>query len=167
MSKLKRMTTKPFDELYTPEEAVKMLLPYIPTNIKVIWEPTAIDDSKIVKVLQDAGYKVIKSHIKDGQDFFTYEPDEYDMIITNPPFSLKDKFLKRAYELNKPFMMLLPITALEGQARSEMFRQSGVQVIVPNKRFNFMKDRKGSWFQTSWFCSGVNLKSDLVFVNIK
>lgn len=48
-----------FDELYTPNEAVEMILPYIPKEVKTIWECTAIKESKIVKVLRDAGYNVI------------------------------------------------------------------------------------------------------------
>lgn len=155
-----------FDELYTPKEAVDMIIKYIPIGVKTIWEPTAIEDSKIVSVLQDNGYKVITSHIKDGQDFFEYEPDDYDMIITNPPYSKKDKFLERGFNLKKPFMMLLPITTLEGKARGEMFIKNKIQVIIPNKRFNFKPDKKGAWFQTSWFCYGVGLYNDINFVKM-
>ena len=31
-----------FDELYTPREAVESILPFIPKNVKTIWECTAI-----------------------------------------------------------------------------------------------------------------------------
>ena len=90
------------------------------------------------------------------------------MIITNPPYSKKDKFLKRAYFLEKPFMFLLPITTLEGIARGAMFDKYGIQLIIPNKRFNFKPEKKsGAWFQTSWFCNNINLKKDLNFVNLK
>lgn len=126
-----------FDEIYTPEEAVKMILQYIPKDIKTIWECTAIKESKIVKVLEEAGYNVVTSHIYNGQDFFKYEPENYDMIITNPPYSLKNKFLERAYNLKKPFMLLLPLTALEGIKRGKLFSKNGVQILIPNKRFNF------------------------------
>ena len=156
-----------FDELYTPEEAVNMILPYIPENIKTIWECTAIKESKIVKVLRDKGFNVITSHIEDSKDFLKYEPDNYDMIISNPPYSLKNKFLKRAFELNKPFMFLLPLTTLEGIDRGNMFNKNKIQVLIPNKRFNFIPDKNsGAWFQTSWFCSKCNLKNDLNFINI-
>ena len=43
----------------------------------------------------------------------------FDMIITNPPYSLKDEFIKKCYEWNKPFCLLLPITAFERKARKE------------------------------------------------
>lgn len=156
-----------FDELYTPTEAVEMIIDYIPKDVKIIWEPTAIKESKIVSVLQSKGYIVISSHIDDDKDFLEYEPDEYDMIITNPPYSKKDKFLQRGFDLKKPFMMLLPITTLEGKLRSSMFNDNKIQLLIPNKRFNFKPDKKGAWFQTTWFCYNVNLTNDINFVKLK
>jgi hypothetical protein len=157
-----------FDELYTPQEAVEMLLPHIPENVKVIWECTAIKESKIVSVLKNAGYEVITSHIEDGEDFFKYQPEHFDMIITNPPYSLKDKFLKRAFDLEKPFIFLLPLTTLEGIERGRMFSEKKIQMLIPNKRFNFKPEKKsGAWFQTSWFCHGCNLENDLNFIDLK
>jgi hypothetical protein len=145
-----------------------MIIPFIPKNVKTIWECTAIKESKIVQVLRNHGYNVITSHIEDGQDFFEYEPEQYDMIITNPPYSIKDKFLNRAYELNKPFMFLLPLTTLEGITRGKMFNEKGIQVLIPNTRFNFKPDKNSSaWFQTSWFCGGCNLSKDLNFIDLK
>lgn len=155
-----------YDELYTPNEAIEMLLPYIPKKIKTIWECTAIENSNIVKVLENHNYKVIKSHIENGDDFLKYEPNHYDMIITNPPYSMKDKFLKRAFELNKPFAFLLPITTLEGLSRGKMFNEYGIQLLIPNKRFNFKPTKSGAWFQTSWFTWGFNLNNDLNFIKV-
>ena len=156
-----------FDELYTPEIAIEMLLPYIPKNVKTIWECTAIKESKIVKVLKANGYNVITSHIEDGFDFLNYEPEQYDMIITNPPYSLKNKFLKRAFELNKPFAFLLPLTTLEGIERGKMFDKNNIQLLIPNKRFNFKPEKNsGAWFQTSWFTYKLKLERDLNFVSL-
>lgn len=171
MSKLKTLinyiNSGSFDELYTPEIAVNMILPYIPKG-SVIWECTAIKESKIVKVLRENGFKVITSHINEEQNFFNYEPKEhYDIIITNPPYSLKDNFLERAFQLNKSFMYLLPLTALEGDNRSKLYQKYGnIQLLIPNKRFNFIEEKKGSWFQTSWFCYKMNFKKDLNFISL-
>ena len=77
-----------FDELYTPKEAVECILPYIPDGVKIIWECTAIENSEIVNVLKANGFEVIRSHLNDGLDFFEYEPQQYDLIITNTPYSL-------------------------------------------------------------------------------
>lgn len=156
-----------YDELYTPEEAIECIIDYIPDGVKIIWEPTSIVDNNITKVLKKNGYTIINSHIKDGYDFLEYEPDKYDMILTNPPYSIKDKFLERGFQLNKPFMFLLPITSLEGKYRNSLYRDNNIQLIVPNKRFNFIEGKKGSWFQTSWFCGNCNLEKDLNFIEVK
>lgn len=104
------------DELYTPSYAVEPLVKYLPKG-KTIWECTDFGESQITKVLKDNGYNVVSTHKKDF-DFLKDSPDfEWDMIVTNPPYTLKDEFLERAYSYNKPFAMLLPITALEGVKR--------------------------------------------------
>ena len=52
-------------------------------------------------------------------------------------------------------MLLLPLTALEGKERTKLYRKYGIELIVLDKRINFMKEKKNVWFNTSWFCSGV------------
>ena len=149
-----------YDELYTPEYAIFPLLKYLPKNIK-IWECTDYGESNITKVLKNNGYKVISTHKKDF-DFLNGETDfEFDMIITNPPYSLKDEFLKKCYEYNKPFALLLPLTSLEGINRGKMFNDKGIELIVLDKRVDF--NGKGScWYNTSWFCWNV-LPKQLIF----
>jgi len=156
----------PNDEFYTPREAVEMIITFIPKHVRIIWECTAIKESLIVEVLRSHGYDVIPSHINDDMDFLKYEPKQpYDMIITNPPYSIKDKFLKRAFDLKKPFMFLLPITTLEGLKRGKMFRENRIQLLIPDTRFNFKPGKNsGAWFQTSWFTHGLGLPKDLNFV---
>ena len=77
------------------------------------------------------------------------------MIATNPPYSEKDAFIRRCYELGKPWAMLMPLTALEGIARRGMFRNNGVGLLVLDRRVQFQAGRKGAWFNTSWFCHGL------------
>jgi hypothetical protein len=154
----------PNDEYYTPAAAVELILPFIPKSVKTIWECTAVKESQIVEVLRHNGYNVIPTHINEGFDYFRYEPEDYDIIITNPPYSCKDQFLQRAFNLGKPFMFLLPITTLEGFKRNKMFRDNRIQLIIPDRRFSFNSGGSGAWFQTSWFTSGLNLKNDLNFI---
>lgn len=78
----------------------------------------------------------MRSDISDGLDFFTYEPPEYDCIVSNPPFTQKDAVLKRLYELGKPFAVLLPLNSLQGVDRYKYFRQ-GVQILAFDKRIAF------------------------------
>ena len=151
------------DELYTPEYAIFPLLKYLPKNIK-IWECTDYGESNITKVLKNNGYEVISTHKKDF-DFLNDETDfEFDMIITNPPYSLKDEFIKKCYEYKKPFALLLPLTSLEGINRGKMYRENGIQLLVFDRRCNFIYDnaKKSNWFNTSWFCHNV-LPDKLIF----
>ena len=160
------------DELYTPKEAILPLIKYIEnlTHKKkdiVIWECTDFGNSEITKTFKEHGFpNVFGTHINEGFNFLNDEPNfEFDIIITNPPYSIKDKFIQRCYELNKPFCLLLPITTLEGMKRGEMFRKHGIEVLVLDKRINFMKSKKNCWFNTSWFCNNV-LNEKLIFEKV-
>ena len=142
------------DELYTPEEAIYPILKYLDKN-KTYWECTDFGESNIRKILVENGFKVIATK-KEEFDFLKDDPlFKFDVIITNPPYSLKNKFIKRCYELNKPFMLLLPITALEGKERGKLYKENGLELIILNKRINFMKSKNNVWFNTSWFCHKV------------
>lgn len=134
-------TDKASDEVFTPAYAVRPIIKYLDmfdTNATV-WCPFDMSNSKYVEVLAAAGYKVIHSHIDEGKNFFTYEPEEeYDIIISNPPFSIKDDILKRLDELGKPYAMLLPVPTLQGQTRFPYLKD--IQYLGFDKRINYYKD---------------------------
>jgi len=142
-------------------------LPYIPKEW-TIWECTDFGNSMITKALKSHGNKVISSHINDGINFLVDTPDfDFDCIITNPPYSLKTDFLRKAYELNKKFAFLLPITALESIERGKIFRQynNDLEVLVLDKRVEFYKSKNSIWFNTSWFCRQI-LPQQLIFTEL-
>jgi len=150
---------------YTPIEAVKILIPYLNKEM-IIWD-CAFGSGKLAEHLTKFGFKVFGDK---KTDFLNDEVREtYDIIITNPPYSIKDKFLKKAFELGKPFAFLLPTKALGEQKRGDMFRKYGIQLIVPNKRINFIipSKKQSPWFHASWFCYKLNLPHDLNFVELK
>lgn len=143
-----------YDELYTPSEAILPIIKYLDKN-KTYWECTDFGNSNITKILIENGFKVINTN-KSEIDFLNDKVDfEFDVIITNPPYSLKDEFIKKCYEYEKPFMLLLPITALEGKSRNKLYKEKGIELIILNKRINFMKEKNNVWFNTSWFCHQV------------
>ena len=123
------------DEFQTPPDALEPLLPYL-RPVWTIWEP-ACGKGYLVEGLRQAGHEVIGTDQKTGNDFLTWQPDDWHCIVTNPPFSLKNKFLQRAYSLGKPFAFLLPLTALESRRRQQLFRDHGVKVLLFDKRINF------------------------------
>ena len=154
-----------FDEIYTPSYAVEPLIEFLnKKNYKVVWECTDFGNSQITQYLKEQGFQVISTKI-DDLDFLKDTANfDFDIIITNPPYSLKDQFLKKVYEYKKPFALLLPLTALEGQARNKLYKANGIEVLVLNKRINFTGG-KGAWFNTSWFCKDL-LDKDLMFAEI-
>lgn len=142
------------DELYTPDEAVFPVLKYLDKD-KIYWECTDFGESNITKVLKKEGYKVVSTS-KEQLDFLKDTPNfNFDAIITNPPYSLKNEFITRCYEYGKPFLLLLPLTALEGKERNRLYKKYGIELIVLDKRINFMKYKKNVWFNTSWFCHNI------------
>lgn len=153
------------DELYTPEKAIYPILKYLDKEL-VYWECTDFGKSNITKVLKQKGFKVISTN-KEKLNFLEDKPNfQFDAIITNPPYSLKNQFLKKCYKYKKPFAMLLPITTLEGKERGKMYQDNGLELLVLDKRINFMPDKKNVWFNTSWFCWNV-LPQDLIFEEVK
>lgn len=153
------------NELYTPFYAVEPILKYLPKD-KIIWCPFDKEWSAFTTLLKEHDYNVISTHIGTGEDFFQYEPDEWDIIVSNPPFSIKDKVLKRLYSFKKPFAVLLPLNSLQGKTRYEYFKQ-GVQLLTFDVRINFHKQDsmdvpvKGSPFATAYFCRDL-LPKDLI-----
>lgn len=153
------------DNLYTPDYAIKPLLKYLPENKNItIWECCDFGKSKITEVLKEQGYNIISTDITNGFNFLTDKPNfEFDMIITNPPYSIKDDWLKKCYEYNKPFALLLPLTALEGSTRNNLYTKNGISVIILDKRVNFT-DKKNVWFNTSWFIWNLpNIENNKIF----
>lgn len=162
-------TDKASDEVYTPDYAVKPILKFLKPG-SVIWCPFDTEDSEYVKIFKEAGYKVIYSHIDNGQNFFEFEPKEdYDVIISNPPFSIKDDILRRLNELDKPYAMLMPLPALQGQKRFKYLK--GSQALIFDKRINYFKDyktkeiQKGISFASIYICKDF-LPKDLIFEKI-
>jgi hypothetical protein len=152
------------DDFQTPACAINPLLKYIPAG-STIWE-CACGKGNLVRGFENLGYKVIGSDALTGQSFFLYQPDNYDVIVTNPPFSLKQEFLEHAYLLGKPFAFLLPLTTFETKKRQDLFKKHGVEVILFDRRVNFETPSgrgKGSWFATAWFTHGLNIGSTLSY----
>lgn len=159
-------TDKASDEYFTPAEAVKPLLQFIPTD-KILWCPFDKSTSSYVRVFEEAGYHVLHSHIDEDKNFFFYEPEEpYDIIVSNPPFSVRDDILRRLTELNKPYAMLLPLPTLQGQKRFDDLVNS--EALIFDKRINFFTDEaqtqmaKGVAFASIYVCKGI-LPEKLIF----
>jgi len=157
-----------YDHFDTPAYAVEPLLSYIKPEW-VVWEPTdTTGKSQITKVLRKHGCTV-KSTSKTEYDFLHCTrscPPWHDIIITNPPYSLKDEFIKECLERGTMWALLMPLTTLEGVKRSNLFARLGDDfgVLVLDRRVEYTG---GSvWFNTSWFCYGI-LPRQLMFAELR
>jgi len=165
-----------YDACQTPAYAIDPLLPHL-TNFLTIWEPAA-GEGLLVEALYDSELSanpmgVIASDILTGQNFFDYEPEHaWDCIVTNPPFSLKFKWLERCYQLGKPFALLLPVETLAAATAQKMFAEYGIEVIFMNKRINFKMPNKGwdgagAQFGVAWFTWGLGIGKEMSFAEIE
>jgi hypothetical protein len=142
------------DECYTPNYAVEAILEFIPQD-KIIWCPFDTKESEFVKQISKTN-KVLHSHIDDGKDFFEYEPKNWDIIISNPPFTKKRKYFERALSFNKPFALIMANTWLNDAAPKQIFKDKDLQLLMFDKRMKFIspdgRDNSKITFSSSYFC---------------
>ena len=115
------------DEVYTPFYAVEPLTEFLPKD-KRIWCPFDENWSAFYQCLSENGYDVIRSSLQEGQDFFSFEPDKWDILVSNPPFSKKNEVLKRAFSFQKPFALLLPVNSIQSKTRYQIF-ENRIQML--------------------------------------
>jgi hypothetical protein len=138
------------DEVYTPINQVSPILSYLDKS-KTYYEATSGISSNILRGFEENGYNIVGS---SGRDFFTCSSDDvYDGIVTNPPYSKKDKFIDHCYALGKPFALLLPVASFQGGKRGRMFMERGMSAIVYNNRIDFTGN-KSPHFGVAWFVHG-------------
>jgi hypothetical protein len=124
------------DEYYTPPVLVELILPYIKKN-SIIWCPFDTPSSEFVKIFEKNGHVVIYSHIWFGYDFFTYKPPKFDYIISNPPFTMKNKVLERLISFNKPFAMVLNFQCLSQVGTNQIISSNKLELLIPNRCISY------------------------------
>ena len=77
------------------------------------------------------GYQVTGTDISMGQDFLTVSPVSCDWIITNPPFSLSEVFIRRCQYIGKPFALLLKSQFWHARKRLELFQEDPPAWVLP------------------------------------
>lgn len=119
-----------------------------------IFEP-ACGRKDIIKALRKSGVKnkiTAKDYVPKGDDFLICS-GSYDMIFTNPPFSLATEFLERAFLVAKYMIVfLLPLDYLHGKDRFDRFysrergwRLSEIYVFVRRPMFTDKVRKDGKY----------------------
>lgn len=164
-TKLNLLNKSKSDEYYTPiyvwEDVSHILNKY-----KKLIEPfmlnstsTIIDELKSKLKLDIDGFK--------DKTYTEIDYTKYDIIIGNPPFSIKKEILSFMKELDKPFMLILPIDTINRQYFINMFKNEKFQIIIPKKRINFIvHDKKisAAFFDCCYLCYKIDLDKDISFL---
>ena len=148
------------DEWYTPKYAFQDITHLIPKD-KIIYEPF-YGNGASGKYLTELGFTVHHENI----DFFEPIPFEYEIIITNPPYTSKSRTFKRLRELDVPFMLLVPVSTITKQFTKKYFLNE-LQMVIPSKRIHFVRggnQSKSSWFDVVWLCYRMNLEKDITYL---
>jgi hypothetical protein len=98
--------------------------------------------------LQAAGHKVIYG-VRDWLE----SEYQYDLLITNPPFSLKDFVIEKVLTDGKRATLILPLDSLGGVKRHQLFQKWGYpHVYIPTRRIAYFDEfgvkRKGASFHS-------------------
>ena len=134
------------DYYRTPPEVTVALLNFLeeqgrlcPSSDCVIWEP-ACGTGEMVEAMEGKGYTVKFSDLyptgyrgdNAPVDFLKSDPSVFcDWIITNPPFSQAEKFIRRALEIGKPCAFLLKSQFWHARSRLPLFREHPPAYVLP------------------------------------
>jgi len=158
------------DECYTSYCEAEKLAKYLveneilPEDAK-IWMPFDTHASNIYKAFVNYGYKkIFLSSLEIGIDFYLYQPSEFDIIITNPPFSNRTSLMRRLINLGKPFIILQASQFFNNQFAVGFLCQlsDDFEFILPRSRMNFllynkksdviMSSKSAASFYSFWLC---------------
>lgn len=154
------------DDYMTPKYAWENIAHLIPKDL-IIWE-AFYGDGKSGDYLKELGFNVIHEPI----DFFTEEPEHYDIIVSNPPFSKVKEILKHLLKIDKPFMLIMPSSKIN-TSYMRAWKDKNLQIIIPRKRIHFEKQVDGKkvegWknacaFDCFYYCYKMNLSSDIIWL---
>jgi hypothetical protein len=139
----------PKDECYTTSaEADKIVDFLMAENIinpkTKIWLPFDTKLSRIYLSLIKHNHKnIILSSLETGHNFYHFNPPEYDLIFSNPPFSNRTRLFNRLFMLNKPFVILQASQMFNNQnAVNYICEKENISFIMPRSRMNFLTYNK-------------------------
>ena len=151
------------DDYETPIDYWKLLTRFISSD-KTIYDPFYMNGSARDK-WNSLGYGCIHNN----EDFFKVEtPKGNVVIVSNPPYSRRNDVLKRLFEWNKPFIMLMPITTLCYMKTQKILKHHKIQIIIPNIYKGFINkngdDTKCPPFYLCYICYKMALPNDIVYL---
>jgi|TARA_R110000764_G_scaffold171783_1_gene258631 hypothetical protein len=148
------------DNYSTPVEYLSIINNFIPTD-SIICDPF-YNDGLVVNEWKKLNRDII--HLQT--DFFDTKY-ECDIFVSNPPFSSINKILKKLFELDKPFALLIPIQKIAQLKVQLLLKDKNIQLVVCNIYIGFIKDGERTRCPSqyfAWVCYRMDLPRDLVFI---
>lgn len=124
------------DHWSTPAVVWRDLVNIIPGD-QVLWDP-CYNEGRSKIYLEDLGFKVHSKPV----DLFKEKPAEWDVIVTNPPFSNMEAILEELFNLNKPMVLLLPSKIWEATWFRKLVEHREVEVKEINLPIRFIRAGK-------------------------
>lgn len=155
----------------TPPEATQALLNFLrlPEGTTV-WEP-ACGEGHMVEVMEQNRLEVIGTDIQTGTDFLKAEaPDGLEWIITNPPFSQSEAFIRKSAEHRVPFAMLLKSQYWHAAKRVALFSTITPAYVLPltwRPDFLFKTRGKGSPLMDVIWCVWIPAVKETKFLPLQ
>lgn len=146
------------DVCQTPPHALEPLYPHLIRNgFNRIWESAVGPEGLLEKALTEHGYIVHGTDLLYGEIYnrFTYKPAlDYDIEVTNIPFSIKYEWIARSFMDGKPFALIVPYETTFAEKFQRLFnvfnnRPWLIEVLSPERRINY-KMPNTKWGVIEW-----------------
>lgn len=137
------------DEWYTDQKTVNKCIELLDLKgHEVVMCPFDSEHSLFVQTLKKLGHTVIY----EIQDFLEANY-LYDVLVTNPPFSIKDLVIEKVLSSGKKSVLVLPLDSLGGVKRHSLYAKFGYpSIYIPTRRIGYFNSnwekRDGSNFHS-------------------
>jgi|TARA_R110001599_G_scaffold93089_1_gene243181 hypothetical protein len=134
-----KLRQKPNDKIYTPPKVVDIMLNFCGYNSgESVLEPARGLGAIYNKLEEPKQY----CEIEEGIDFFNYNK-KVEWIITNPPYSILDKWFKHTYTICNKFCYIIGMYSLTPK-RIEVMNKNGFYIT------KMLLTKIPSWFQRTY-----------------
>jgi len=139
------------DEYQTPVWAVKLIMNEIDWNAVPTFLEPCLGQGNIFN--NYPGSRKSFFDINSGDDYLKQPISIFDLIITNPPYSLALEFLEKSLGEAKTVIYLLRLNFLGSQRRHKFWcLNPPTHLFVLSKRPSFTEDGNTDSTEYAWFC---------------
>lgn len=127
------------DEWYTDAETAALAISLLnPPPQSSIMLPFDSERSQFKIQLEENGHTLTY-----GVTDWLESEYQYDYLITNPPFSMKDAVIEKVLKDGRKSTLILPLDAIGGVKRHGLFKEYGYpHVYIPTRRIAYFDEQR-------------------------